>query len=156
MTGTFYLWKPGLSDDSGHKWQIVAILAIMSEIGTVESYLNYNVHSASINCLCLKSLKESNIKIENTAKFKQKYSMNRLCKARKLMLSTITFIYMCKYFYSPSTMLKGDMETVSVRPSIRKASPTTATIFHRSLPNLYSMLISLKKFIRCRFIKKFQ
>ena len=51
-----------------------------------------------------------------------------------------------EYYYPPSTTLKGDIETVSVRPfiipSIRlfvwKESSLTATIFHRSLPNLYS------------------
>ena len=33
--------------------------------------------------------------------------------------------------YPPSTTLMGDLETVSVRPSVRKESPLTATIFHR-------------------------
>ena len=58
-------------------------------------------------------------------------------------------------YYPPSTTLKGDIETVSVRPSfrpsvcpsVRNESPLTATISHRSLPNLYSMFISLKYFI---------
>ena len=44
----------------------------------------------------------------------------------------------------------------SVPPSIRKESPLTATIFHRSLPNFYTMFISLKTFTICSFIKKFQ
>ena len=57
---------------------------------------------------------------------------------------------------SPSTTLKGDIETVSVHPSVRKESPLTATIFHRSLPNFYSIFISLKNFIICSFIKKWQ
>ena len=56
------------------------------------------------------------------------------------------------FFYPPSTTLKGDIETASVR----KANPLTAAIFHRSLPNLYSMCISLKNFIICSFIKKWQ
>ena len=41
----------------------------------------------------------------------------------------------------------------SVRPSNRKERPLTATIFHRSLPNFYTMFILLKKFIICSFIK---
>ena len=44
----------------------------------------------------------------------------------------------------------------SVRLSVRKESPLTATIFHRSLPNFYTMFISLKHFIICSFIKKCQ
>ena len=49
-----------------------------------------------------------------------------------------------------------DIETVSVRPSIRIDSPLTATIFYQSLPHLYSMSISLKHFKICSFIKKWQ
>ena len=67
-------------------------------------------------------------------------------------------------FHPPSTTLKGDIETVTVRlsfrpsfrPSVRKESPLTATTFHRSLPNFYSIFISLKNFIICSFIKKWQ
>ena len=44
----------------------------------------------------------------------------------------------------------------SVRPSVTNESPVTATIFHRSLPNLYSMFIPMKNFIICSFIKKWQ
>ena len=40
------------------------------------------------------------------------------------------------YFYPPSTMLKGDIETVSVRPSvcqsIQNEGPLIATIFYRN------------------------
>ena len=43
-----------------------------------------------------------------------------------------------------------------VCPSIRKESPLTATIFHLSLPNLYSIFISLKNFEICSFIKKWE
>ena len=43
----------------------------------------------------------------------------------------------------------------SVRPSVRKESPLTATIFHRSLPNLYTMFISLT-FYNMQFHKKCQ
>ena len=52
--------------------------------------------------------------------------------------------------------LKGDIETVSVRLSVRKGSPLAATIFYRSLPNFYSMFIPLKNFTICSFIKMWQ
>ena len=44
----------------------------------------------------------------------------------------------------------------SVCPSVQNKSPFIPTIFHRSLPNFYSMFISLKNFIICSFIKKCQ
>ena len=46
----------------------------------------------------------------------------------------------------------GDIEIASARPSARNESPVTATIFHQSLPNLYSMYTSLKNFIILSFI----
>ena len=64
----------------------------------------------------------------------------------------------CDYvIIPPSTMLKGDIETVSVCPtvylSVRNESPLTTTIFYQSLSNVYSMFIPMKKFTICSFIK---
>ena len=70
--------------------------------------------------------------------------------------------YLVGVFLSPSTTSKGDIETVSVHPSVipsicsTKESHLTATIFHQSLPNFYSMFISMNNFIICSFIKKWQ
>ena len=58
--------------------------------------------------------------------------------------------------YHPSTTLKGDIETVTVRLSVGNESPLTATIFHRSLPNLYNMFIPMKNFMICSFMKNGQ
>ena len=52
-------------------------------------------------------------------------------------------------FLSSQQRWRGDIETVSVW----NESPLTATSFHRSLPNLYSMFIPMKYFI-CSFMKK--
>ena len=68
------------------------------------------------------------------------------------------------YFLFPSTILKRDVETVSFRssvrpsvcPSIQRESPLTATIFHQSLPNCYSLFIPMKSFIIFSFIKMWQ
>ena len=75
----------------------------------------------------------------------------------KFSISVLSF----SFFIPHQQGWRGDIETVSVRPSIHpsirpKKSHLTATIFHRSLPNLYSMFISLKNFIICSFIKKWQ
>ena len=68
-------------------------------------------------------------------------------------------------FYPPSTTLKGDIETVTVRPSVcwsvrpSLRPPVRSSHSHNFLPslhNFYSMFISLKHFIICSFIKKFQ
>ena len=75
------------------------------------------------------------------------------CKVSKKQIKTTNFCPGMLY-YPPSTMLKGDIETVSVRPSVWKDSPLTVTLFHWSLPNLYSMFIWLKNFIICSLIKK--
>ena len=67
------------------------------------------------------------------------------------------------YFLSPVNNVEGgyrNSQRLSVRPSfspsVQKESPLTATIFHWSLPNFYTMFISMKKFIICSFIKKCQ
>ena len=60
---------------------------------------------------------------------------------------------------SPVNNVEGgyrNSQRPSVCPSVRKESPLTATIFHRSLPNFYTMFIPLKTFIICSFIKKCQ
>ena len=81
-----------------------------------------------------------------------------------LYLAGFRKIGIFSYFLSPSTILKRDVETVSVCssvrpsvcPSIQRESPLTATIFHQSLPNCYSLFIPMKSFIIFSFIKMWQ
>ena len=47
-------------------------------------------------------------------------------------------------------------QRLSIFPSVRNENPLTATIFHRSLPNLYSMFIPMTNVRICSFIKKWQ
>ena len=59
-------------------------------------------------------------------------------------------------FLSPINNVEGGYRNSlrpSIRPSVRNESPLTGTIFHRSLPNLYSMFIPMQNFIMCSFIK---